>query len=189
MLAYGRVVRGVAAAWAKMASPVVGMAMAVIGITEASDWVAVRTKPRLAASETFSGMMFFDMGFILSPRRANSDYVRLGGVWVKNAVSSTVIPWTIGTSGPNQPLTATLMPGKVVVLSGSLGNGNGLTLSGSYQTVATVPVGFRPAYSLQAPGSAASTTGLATVQVNPDGSLRAASAGAVAFFEVTYLAA
>lgn len=86
-----------------------------------------------------------------------------------------VIPLTIGVGGATGIAVPTLARvGPLLMFSGRVTNGNGLTLSSSDQTVATLPARFRPSQAIMWPGIWAAGV-YARCVLNPAGELRVAS--------------
>lgn len=91
---------------------------------------------------------------------------------VNLGVLASGLSLTIGGGG-----IAALLTGRIVLVYGSVADGSGLTMSTSMQTVATLPVGYRPTGNrvFLVPGSAAGTTA-AVVQVTTAGFVQVARA-------------
>lgn len=117
----------------------------------------------------------------------NRDYVRLGGSWVADfAVTNVSLTIGIVQSGEN-PVRVMDRRDGTSFISGTVRNGNGLTLSASFQTIATIPVPSRPALSAMSTASAGSTTSGAVARVTSAGALQAASSQSVCAFAFTYI--
>lgn len=118
------------------ASPVVGMAIAVIGMTDASDWVAVRTKPRLAASLVFAGITVFGIVEVYHARPAhNSEYVRQNGAWLGGWIDFAIPGWT--THGGATP--GVKYVNGIVMFRGVISNPS---FNGGFTAVADIPAGI-----------------------------------------------
>lgn len=135
-----------------------------------------------------SGMQAGDMGYRVDE---GFTYVWNGVSW--SAViqfRQEVLTLTRGTTNPSNFPPTVSRQGRMVTVFGRVLNGNGLTLSTSYQDICTtVPAWARPAQTLHGPASATSTTQVGTIQVTDAGTISAASAGTSAAFSITYPAA
>lgn len=145
--------------------------------------VVVRNSVELAAWAPADGSRAFNVA-------DTSEYVRSGGTqWVPE-FQVIPIPLTIGiVAAGNAPVRGLKRRDGSVLLSGQIGNGNGLTLNASYQTVATLPTSLRPLYSYQLPASAAATGSTGSIQIMPSGELRVASTTGLAGIGGIYMIA
>lgn len=116
----------------------------------------------------------------------NLDRLRLSALEDATEVNNATISLSIGTVPSGFAAPQIHRVGKIVTIFGRIANGSGLTLSTSFQTVATLPVWGRPADKIGAPAQAGGTSSNALVQVNPDGTLQVASSSTLIGFAFSY---
>lgn len=104
-------------------------------------------------------------------------YTRKSGAWVAGT-QTQALALSIGVAASGFAGPSVTLSGGVATLVGRINNGNNLTLTASFQQVATLPPEFRPSGSVVASATNASTSA-AIVQVTSSGAFSVAAPGSV----------
>lgn len=182
---YGNALRGTASQRAAFLSTAVnGMlwqdtdGIRMIWRKDGANWVPALTR-WVGTSAQMSGFTQAVEGFRWWNTSDGKEYLRKSGAW-STEIQTQTQPLTLskgvaasGYAGPSITLS-----GGVVTVVGRIDNGNGLTLSSSWQQVAVVPLGFRPSDSVIAPATNASTPA-AVVRVTSSGALSVAAPSSI----------
>lgn len=144
-------------------------------ITQVFPWTAmaggtvhVRNSVELAAWAPADGSAAFNI-------QTGRMYSRIGGAWAESGFKSP-ISLTKGVAAPGHSGPSVSVSAGVATIVGRINNGNGLTLSSTFQQVATLPAGTWPDGNIIAPATNASTSS-GLVLVSSAGALSLAGAG------------
>lgn len=103
-----------------------------------------------------------------------------GSAWVGAGGNTSPIPLRIGVAASGFAGPSVTVSGGVATVVGRINNGNGLTLTASFQQIGVLPAGARPSGSVIAPATNAGTpTGV--VQIQASGDISVAGNAAVTF--------